>query len=217
MGLNLHYLYESAGVRAIKLTADQIGVHLKLMPVHLKKDDNFKSQFLRFNPQELPPTFYDHSIGLALWESKAIVLYMIEKFYDRGASLYPKDPQYRGRINQILFFDEIVLEKSFRDFWYPQIFHGKGGSFEAFKQMEVALDKLEAVLSNHKWAAGPDLTVADLVLLSTIANYCVIVQKDISRYKNTMKWYKNCEIFVRGYEENIYDALKCKKLFELLK
>lgn len=217
MSLNLHYLYESSAVRVIKLTADQIGVHLKLMPVYMNKDENFKSQFLKFNPHELPPTFYDHSIGLALWESKAIILYMIEKFYDTSASLYPKDPEYRARINQMLFFDEMVLEKSFRDFWHPQIFQGKGGSFEAFKQMEAALDRLEGQLGSFQWAAGPDLTVADLVLLSTITNYCVIMQKDISRYKNTIKWHKNCERHVKGYEENINDALKCKKLFELLR
>lgn len=215
MSLNLHYLFKSAAVRAIILTADQINLRVKLMPVPIKKDENFKIQFLRFNPQEKPPTFYDHSVGLALWESKAIVLYIIEKF--SNASLYPKDPEYRARINQILFFDETVLEKSFEAFWYPQIFDGMRGLFEDFKQMEAALDQLDNILSEFRWAAGPDLTIADLVLLSTLTNYCVIGEKDISRYKNIDVWYKNCKSHVKGYEDNAYAALECKKLFKLLK
>uniref|UniRef100_A0A336KDL3 glutathione transferase n=1 Tax=Culicoides sonorensis TaxID=179676 RepID=A0A336KDL3_CULSO len=217
MTLNLHHLYESVDVRAIKLTSDQLGINIKLKPVNIKKDKNFKAQFLKLNPQELPPTFYDHTNGLALWEPKAIILYLLDKFYDLSGELYPIDPEYRARINEILFFDETVFEKAFRNFWYPQIFDGKPGKFETFKEMESALNKLETLLSHFQWIAGPNLTVADLVVLATVVNYYIVGEKDITKYKNIMKWYKNCEVYVKGFDENVKSALRCKKLFEILK
>lgn len=217
MSLKFYYLYESAGFRAVLLTADQLGVELITHKSRVAGGEHFKTQFLRYNPQELPPTFYDHTIGLALWETKAIIIYLAEKYENLNVNLYPKDPQYKARVNEILFFDETVLQKTFKDFWYPQIFQGKAGTFEKYNQMENALDQLEKLLGRNKWAAGPDLTLADLVLLATIVSYCVIGQKNIGRYDNIMSWYKNCEKWVVGFKTNISGALECKKLFELLK
>lgn len=211
MSLTFYYLYESAGFRSVLLTADQLGVELI---THKNKMNT--TQFLQYNPQELPPTFYDHTVGLALWETKAINIYLAEKFDCLNVNLYPKDPEYKARVNQILFFDETVLHKSFKDYWYPQIFQGKPGTLEKFNQMEFALDQLENLLGQNKWAAGPDLTLADLVLLATIVNFYVIQGKDIAKYDNIMSWYKKCEIWVVGFKKNFNGAVECKKLFESL-
>lgn len=217
MSLKFYYLFESAEYRAVLLTAEQIGVELVIHKNRMFNGENFKSQFLRYNPQELPPTFYDHEVGLALWETKAIIIYLAEKFEHLSGHLYPKDSESKARVNEILFFDEIILKKSFKDFWYPQIFQGKPGTFENLHQMERALDQLEKLLGRNKWAAGPYVTLADLALLATVVNFCVIGQKDIERYENILKWYKNCENWVVGFKNNINGALECKKLFELLK
>lgn len=217
MSLKFYYLYESAEYRAVLLVAAQLGVEIVTHKNRILGGENFKSQFLRYNPQELPPTFYDLTIGLALWETKAIIIYLGEKYEHLSDHFYPKDPEYKARVNEILFFDETVLKKSFKDFWYPQIFQGKPGTFENLHPMECALDQLEKILGRNKWAAGPDLTIADLVLLATIVSYCVIGQKDLGGYDNIQKWYKNCEKYVVGFKSNISGALECKKLFDLLK
>lgn len=219
MSLQIYYLYECAGFRSVLLTADQLGIELLLKRNIEQKsnDENFKKKFLRCNPQDLPPTFYDHSVGLALWETKAIVIYLAEKFEHLCNNLYPNEPEYKARVNEILFFDETVLQKSFKDFWYPQIFQGKSGSFEKYNEMDKALDQLEKLLGQNRYAAGPDLTLADLVLLATIVNYCEIGQKDIGRYTNIIEWYKKCEKNVLGFGRNLHGAIECKKLFEMLK
>ncbi|XP_063709644.1 glutathione S-transferase 2-like [Culicoides brevitarsis] len=217
MSLKFYYIFESAEYREVILTADQLNVEVMTHKNSMSLGDNFKAQFLRYKPQELPPTFYDHTIGQALWETKAIIIYLAEKYDSQNCDLYPADPLFKARINEILFFDETILKKSFKDFWYPQVFEGKPGSFEKLSQMERALEHLDTLLARDKWAAGPHLTLADLVLQASIANFCVIGQKDIGRYENIERWHRNCEKWVKGFKKNITGALECKKLFDLLK
>lgn len=49
------------------------------------------------------PTLDDN--GFILTESRAIGVYLAEKYFPEGHSLYPKDVKQRARINQLLQFD----------------------------------------------------------------------------------------------------------------
>lgn len=46
----------------------------------------------------------DHEVGVTLYESRAIMIYLAEK-YGKNDVLYPRDAKKRGLINQRLFFD----------------------------------------------------------------------------------------------------------------
>lgn len=64
------------------------------------------------NPQHTVPTLDDD--GFILSESRAIAIYLIEKYFPDGHSLYPKDAKQRALINQFLQFDCATLYQRIR-------------------------------------------------------------------------------------------------------
>lgn len=71
-----------------------------------------KDGFLKVNPQHSVPVLNDD--GFILTESRAIIIYLIGKYFPEGHSLYPTDAKERARINQHLQFDCGILSPRLR-------------------------------------------------------------------------------------------------------
>lgn len=71
--------------------------------VDLFKKEQLTDEFLKINPQHTVPVLDDN--GFILTESRAIGIYLVEKFFPEGHSLFPKDVKQRALINQYLQFD----------------------------------------------------------------------------------------------------------------
>lgn len=163
---------------------------------------------LQINPQHTIPTLDDE--GFALWESRAICIYLIEK--SGKEKFFPKDPKKRAIVNQRLYFDMGTLYQKFADYYYPQLFAKAPADTEKFKAMETAMGFLDTFLGGHKYAAGDELTVADFSLVATVSSYdCAGF--DLSKYPNVAKWFELCKETVPGYSINQAGLNEFKKFF----
>lgn len=161
------------------------------------------------NPQHTIPTLSDN--GFNLWESRAILVYLAEK-YGKTDSLYPKDPQKRAVVNQRLYFDQGTLYQRLADFYYPQIFAKQPPNADNLKKLEDAVQFLDGFLANSEYAAGNNLTLADISLVATISTL-EIASFDLSKYANVSRWLAKCKATCPGYDLNESGVQEFKRKF----
>lgn len=138
--------------------------------------------------------------GFALWESRAIQIYLVEK-YGKTDSLYPKCPKKRAVVVQRLFFDQGTLYQRLADYYYPQIFAKAPANADNLKKLEDAFGFFEIFLEGQTYAAGDNLTIADISLVATVSTVEVL-GFDLSKYPNVAKWYANAKATTPGIDIN---------------
>lgn len=77
----------------------KIDVDVKVLDL-IEKKEQFSPEFLEINPQHCVPTIDDN--GFYLWESRAILSYLMET---RAPQLVPTSPKEKAILNQRLHFE----------------------------------------------------------------------------------------------------------------
>lgn len=97
---------------------------------------------------------------------------------------------------------------------YPVIFGGATYEPAKLTKIEEAFKFFDIFLEGQDFAAGKDLTLADLSLVSTVSTF-EAVNFDISPYKNVSQWYAKVKATAPGYEEaNGKNVIIFKQLVE---
>ncbi|KAM7359481.1 uncharacterized protein ACRADG_013004 [Cochliomyia hominivorax] len=200
---NFYYIPPSAPCRAVEMTAKAVGVELNKKMLNLAQGEHLKPEFLKINPQHTVPTLVDGDF--TLWESRAIMVYLCEK-YDKSKKWYPECPKIRALINQRLYFDMGTFNKSFSDYYFTQIRKRDPNNPEILKNIEIAFEFFNTFLEGKKFAAGENVTVADIALLATTTNFDA-AKFDLSKYANVARWYEECKKVIPGYDENLKACL----------
>ncbi|XP_034127078.1 glutathione S-transferase D5-like [Drosophila guanche] len=197
--MDFYYHQGSAPCRSVIMIAKALGVDLNLKFCNILAGEQLKPEFVKLNPQHTIPTIVDD--GFVLWESRAILIYLVEKYGKEDDSLYPADPQQRALINQRLYFDMGVLFQSFYQAIFPQIVTKKPPTPEAMEKVKKAFELLNTFLEEDEFVAGPSLTVADISILAIVSTF-EVVDYDISQYPNVTKWYAKVKEVTPGWAEN---------------
>jgi glutathione S-transferase len=102
-------LYEFAPTRSIRARwiLQELGVDFEAVSINLAAGEHRKAEFLELNPAGKVPVLVDED--LVLTESVAIVLYLAEKYSDRG--FIPPDPQQRAELYRWVLFAVTELEQ----------------------------------------------------------------------------------------------------------
>ncbi|XP_037071994.1 uncharacterized protein LOC119093185 [Pollicipes pollicipes] len=164
--LTLYAVEGSPPCRAVFLTLKAIGLDHNLKTISMQDGEHKTPEFLKMNPLHTVPTMDDN--GVHLGESKAIMLYALNK-YAPDSKLYPKDPAARAVVDSRLFFD-FGFFSSIRGIVFPLVFMKNLKESQAnFGKVKENLDALEIFLSRSAYAAGDEMTVADLALLANVS------------------------------------------------
>ncbi|KAL3271600.1 hypothetical protein HHI36_022075 [Cryptolaemus montrouzieri] len=192
MAPSLYMLPGSPPVRAVLITAKELGVELNLKSLDLLVGDHLKEEFIKINPAHTIPTLDDD--GFILWESAAIMCYLVSK-YGKKDSLYPKDINKRATIDQLLHLSTSSFS-SFLNVFRPIIVEKKKKSTitqENIDKLFKNIDILEKILGDKKYLTGDDYTLADFSFISWISTADTAYPVTEDRFPKVKAWWKRLE------------------------
>ena len=202
MGIEFYYMFSSPPSRAVMLLAKQIGIELQLKPLDLLKGEQLTPEFLAINPQHTVPTIVDRdNNNFTLWESYSIMEYLVDK-YTAGHEYFPKDPDRRPQINKWFHFDNGIFFPAIKAV-IMATYLGAGADAEMEKKLKEAFELFEKLLVHQgtQFAAGDNVTLADLSLACSVDLPVVLKLVDLSEYNQIDAWYKRVKETVPGYHE----------------
>ena len=164
---------------------EEIGYEYKVINIDLNKGDQFKPEFKKISPFSKIPVIVDQDNNKNVFESGAILMYLAEqsvKFYDTKERL---------EINQWLMAQMGYVGPMLGQ--HHQFHHynpGKSqfGEERYFKISKRIYEELDERLSQSRFLAGEDYTIADIGTFPWIARH---EWHDIGlkNHKNLTRWY----------------------------
>ena len=188
--------------KKISIMLEEIGLTYKLTKINIGKDEQFKAEFKKISPFSKIPVIIDHEKKISLFESGAILIYLGEK----SGKFYEKEK--RTLINQWLMGQMSYIGPMLGQ--HHQFHHYNPGKSEFgekryFKISERIYKELDERLSNSKYLAYDEYTIADIATFPWIARHD---WHDIGlkKFKNLSRWYN--EVSNREAVKIGYDLLK---------
>ena len=185
--------------KKISIMLEEIKFKYKVKKINIFKDEQFTTEFKKLSPFSKIPVIIDHNAKTSLFESGAILIYLGEK----SGKFYNKDQ--RTIINQWLMSQMAYVGPMLGQ--HHQFHHYNPGKSEFgekryFKISKRIYEELDERLSQSRFLAGEDYTIADVATFPWIARH---EWHDIGlkKFKGLTRWYKeisNREAVRKGYD-----------------
>jgi glutathione S-transferase len=164
-------LYEFAPTRSIRVrwTLQELGIDFEAITVNLVKGEQRSPEFLKLNPAGKLPVLVDGD--LVLNESVAIVLYLAEKYREKG--FLPEGLREQAELHRWLLFAVTELEQplwriSRHTALYPEAKRLPGDVILASEEFKAMAAVLAKHMERREYVVGDQATVADFVMAYTL-------------------------------------------------
>src|SRR5262245_19892887 len=168
---NVMKLYEFAPTRSIRVrwTLQELGIDFEAIPVDLLAGEHRSPAFLKLNPAGKLPVLVDGE--MVLTESIAIVLYLGEKYRDKG--LIPADLQQRAQLMRWLLFTTTELEQPIWRMARHTVLYREDrrrpGELALAREDFVAMANImDEHMHGRRYVVGDTATIGDFVLAYTL-------------------------------------------------
>ncbi|CAK9266322.1 unnamed protein product [Sphagnum jensenii] len=180
----------------------------ELVIVNVRKGEGKKPEYLRLQPFGLIPLLEDGDV--TLYESRAIIRYIANKYEGQGTALYGKDIKDRAKVDQWLEVEgqnfNVAIRSSLGVVSKPPI--DEALLTETLGKLGKVLDIYEDRLSNTQYLAGDFFSLADLSHMTT-------GWKLFDKYKQGSILFEG-RPHVKAWWENISSRPAFKKLLEMI-
>ena len=188
--------------KKITIMLEEIDYDYKITKININKEEQFKPEFRKISPFSKIPVIIDHDEKISLFESGAILMYLGEK----SGKFYPKNKKHlvnQWLMGQMAYVGPMLGQH--HQFHHYNPGKSKFGEDRYFKIARTIYKDLGERLSQSRFLAGEDYTIADIATFPWLARH---EWHDIGlkNFQNLTRWYK--EISIRKAVINGYDILK---------
>lgn len=117
MPLIFYHYPASPFSRSVALLLKYLKLEVEMKLINLQENENKSEEFLKINPQHCVPVIDDN--GFVLWESRAILSYLMET---HAPQLIPTSPKERAIIDQTMFIELGHVTAAMSDLFVSLIF-----------------------------------------------------------------------------------------------
>lgn len=183
-------LYTDSSPNGFKATIalEETGLDYNFHHVQIEQDEHRQPAFLKLNPHGRIPVITDSETGITLFESAAILLYIVEK----SGQLLPQSRQERWQALQWLQFHASSMGPVFGQRVHFEIFAEKKLP-EAIARYQKLTDDIYRVLDQRlreaDYFAGSDYSIADIAAFgwTHIAQICGF---SFDQYSHLTAWHQ---------------------------
>ncbi|KAI0081361.1 glutathione S-transferase [Panus rudis PR-1116 ss-1] len=185
---------------------EELGLTYETKFLDFNAGEHKAPEFTKYNPNGRIPALVDHhNNDYTLWESGAILLYVVDK-YDKEHKFSVGAERDKYHLIQWLFFQASGQGPYFGQAFWFQVLHPEKipSAIDRYKnEIRRVFSVLEEVLSKQEWLVGGRYTVADISFVTSIMqdDASFNVEKD---YPAVAKWHNA-----------VYNRPAVKKLFDL--
>tara|TARA_B100001250_G_C19724870_1_gene755584 strand:+ start:706 stop:1332 length:627 start_codon:yes stop_codon:yes gene_type:complete len=185
--------------KKISIMLEEVNFDYKVTKININKDEQFKPEFKKISPFSKIPVIIDHESNISLFETGAILIYLGEK----SGKFYDKEKRFlinQWLIGQVAYVGPMLGQH--HQFHHYNPGKSKFGENRYFKISERIYKELDERLSNSKYLAYDEYTIADIATFPWIARH---EWHDIGlkKFKNLTRWYEEIsqrKPVIKGYD-----------------
>ncbi|KAH8407568.1 hypothetical protein KR222_007009, partial [Zaprionus bogoriensis] len=211
--ISIYGLEASPPTRSCLLALKALDLPYDLIPVNLLVGEHLTPEYLQKNPQHTVPMLEDDDV--CIWDSHAIMAYLVGKYAATDA-LYPTDLLQRAVIDQRMHYDSGVLfTGTVRPITRALLF-SNSTSVERSKidAVSEAYDLLETFLGDNDYMAGPELSIADFCIGTSVCSLMVFLDLDAGKYPKLAAWLQRLKELPYYEEANGVGAAQFEALLK---
>jgi glutathione S-transferase len=174
--LVVYGMRQATCTQRVLTTLAELQEPFELKEVDLRKGDNQKAEYLKLQPFGKIPAVEDPDLGLSLFESRAIIRYLAEKYHSKAPHLLGADAKAKALVSNWLEAESqnfnppaqsIVFERVFKKMRGGQPDEAKVTEYK--EQLVKVLDVLDKVLADRPYLAGEHYSIADIAATPYLA------------------------------------------------
>ncbi|KAI0659286.1 glutathione S-transferase C-terminal-like protein [Cubamyces menziesii] len=183
----------------VTIVLEELGLEYNTVAIDISKGEHKGPEYTKLNPNGRLPALVDHSNGdFTIWESDAILLYLVEK-YDKEHKFSVTEANEKFALLQWLFFQASGQGPYFGQAVWFMLYHPEKlpSAIERYqKEILRVFGVLESVLSKQEWLVGGKLTIADLSFIpwtGVALDFVLPAVENVSfekEYPSVHKWHK---------------------------